>query len=275
VITVFPQLAFIVGGLQRVSSDAKPVVAWCFNMGSLYAGLKRVAATAAFAKIDRFVVHSRAEISQYARWLRLPEDRFRFVHLQRAPIPIEESEDQRRPFVLAMGSARRDYACLIAAVRGSGYPTVVVAAPHALAGLSIPDNVEVRSGLSVTECHRLAQRARVNVVPILNEETASGQVTLLEAMRMGRAIVATRCAGSQDYVENEVTGLLVEPGSPEELRRAIERLWIDSELRERVGRTAANFAAEHCSDEAAGLALGRILDEVEAHREGRHSPEQR
>jgi glycosyltransferase involved in cell wall biosynthesis len=241
----------------------KALVAWCFNMGAMYGGLKGMTARTMLSRVDRFVVHSRAEVSRYAQWLQLPADRFRFVHLQRAPIPIEETEDERHPFVLAMGSARRDYATFFEAVRNTGFPTIVVAARYALAGLAIPDNVDVRSSLTARDCHRLAQRARVNVVPVLNQETASGQVTLLEAMRMRRAVVATHCTGSEDYIEDGVTGLLVEPREVESLRRAIERLWSDAALRARLAGEAERFVVKHCSDEAAGESLGRILNEVE------------
>lgn len=262
VITVFPQLALIAGLHQRRHRRHRPLVAWCFNLGARYSGLKRTAARLALARVDRIVVHSRGEIARYAEWLDLPSERFRFVPLQRAAIPVVEREDGERPFVLAMGSARRDYATLFAAVGALGLRTIVVAARHALAGQSIPANVEVRSSLTSDECRRLAQRARVNVVPVINDDTASGQVTLVEAMRMGRAVVATRCIGSEDYVESDETGLLVGARSVDELRNAIELLWDDAALRERLGRNAARFTAEHCSDEAAGAALACVLDEV-------------
>jgi glycosyltransferase involved in cell wall biosynthesis len=261
-ITVFPQLALVVGLHQRMHVRHRPVVAWCFNLGAVYGGIKRAAARVALARVDRFVVHARAEVERYAEWLDLPRERFRFVPLQRARIPVVDSEDEQHPFVLAMGSARRDYAALFEAVRRSKHATVVVAARHALEGLDVPSNVEVRSSLSIDECRRLAQRARVNVVPVMNEHTASGQVTLVEAMRMGRAVVATRCIGSEDYVESGVTGLLVPPRSADELQRAIERLWDDASLRQQLGTNAARFTTEHCSDEAAGAALAQVLDEL-------------
>lgn len=262
VITVFPPLALAVGLRQRAAFAEKPLVAWCFNLGALHGGWKRSLARAAFARVARIVVHSRGEQARYAHWLDLPIERFRFVPLQRARIPTVEHEEQSLPFVLAMGSARRDYATFFEAVRRTRHPAVVVAAGHALDGLAIPPNVEVRCGLSAGECRRLAQRARINVVPVANADTASGQVTLVEAMRMGRAVVATRCLGSEDYVVTEENGLLVEPRSVEALVHAIARTWDDAALRARLGRNAARFTEAHCSDEAAGAALASVLDEL-------------
>jgi len=264
VITLFPQIATTTALNRRLSLKRKPVVAWTFNMGALYSGVKQSVARFALGQVDRFIVHARAERSRYAEWLGLPIERFTYVPLQRVPIPIVEQEDRQNPFILAMGSAKRDYATLFEAVRDSRHPTIVVAARHALDGLDIPPNVEVRSSVPLDECHRLAQRARINVVPILNDDTASGQVTIVEAMRMRRAIVATRCVGSEDYMEDGVSGLLVAPRSVEQLRAAIDRLWDDAPLREKLAAGAAAFTEGNCSDEAAGQSLKRVLDEVEA-----------
>jgi glycosyltransferase involved in cell wall biosynthesis len=81
---------------------------------------------------------------------------------------------------------------------------------------------------------------------------------------MGRPVVATRCIGSEDYILHERTGFLVAPHDVDELRMAIQRLWDDRVLREKLGKNAAEWSAENCSDEAIGAILGRILDEVEA-----------
>ncbi len=40
-------------------------------------------------------------------------------------------------------------------------------------------------------------------------------------------------------------------------------MWNDHELRDRLGKAAYRYATENFSDEAAGTALGRILDSVE------------
>jgi glycosyltransferase involved in cell wall biosynthesis len=240
-----------------------PVVAWCFNIGALVGGVKARLARIALSRINRFVVHSRRECDKYSDWLRIPRERFRFVHLQRPLIPLDCDEEKDGPFLLAMGSAHRDYATLFDAIRPLGIKTIVVTATHALNGLDVPACVEILSNLTSEECYRLAQRARVNVVPIANDTTASGQVTVVEAMCLGRPLIATRCVGTEDYIEHNVTGMLVKGQSVAELREAIMSLWGDAALRNDMANRAREFAATHFSDEAAAGSLVHVLDEVE------------
>lgn len=88
-------------------------------------------------------------------------------------------------------------------------------------------------------------------------------------MRMGRAVIASRCLGAEDYIQHGETGLLVEPESVDDLEQAIKMLWNDSGLRERLGQAARQYAQEHFSYEAAGVTLGTILDRV-ADKAGMH-----
>ena len=63
-------------------------------------------------------------------------------------------------------------------------------------------------------------------------------MTLLEAMAMGRPVVASAVGGIPNVIENEVNGLLAAPGNADDLFRALERLIADTGLRERLGRVA-------------------------------------
>ncbi|HBI44287.1 MAG TPA: glycosyltransferase family 1 protein [Planctomycetales bacterium] len=59
---------------------------------------------------------------------------------------------------------------------------------------------------------------------------------LLEAMALETPVVATRIAGVPRLVRHEENGLLVEPGSVEELTGALGRLLRDPDLRDRLAR---------------------------------------
>jgi glycosyltransferase involved in cell wall biosynthesis len=262
IITSFPQLAMMAGWRKRFSRRQVPVVAWSFNVGGLYGGVKQSLARFAAHKIDRFIVHSRRECETISRWLNIPASRLQFVPLQRAPIPITEQEQLDDPFVLAMGSANRDYQTFFDAVARIGVRTIVVTARHSLNGLTTPSNVELQSSLSPEECHLLAQKARINVVPLIDHHTAAGQVTIVEAMRMFRPVIASRCVGSEDYIDHGKTGMLVQPYSVDELASTINQLWHDKELRDSLAREAGRYAQDELSDEVTGSRLGSILDQL-------------
>lgn len=261
-VTVFPQLATMAGLQRRLSRRDIPIVAWCFNVGAFPGGVRRTAARAALDRIDRFVVHSSVEVGLLANFLAISEQRVQFVPLQRAAIPVVAEERRDAPFIVAMGSANRDYPTLVEAARITGLPVTIVASPRLIAGLDLPANVTARSGLSPDECRVLAQQARFSVVPLTNAREASGQVTVIEAMRMHRAVIATASTGTEDYVEHDRTGLLVPPGDAAALAGAMRRLWDDHEARARLATTAAAFAETHLSDEAAGVALADVLRAV-------------
>ncbi len=258
-ITTFPPLALLAGLHNRLRWRRVPVVAWHFNVGAMYGGLKGVVARFAARGVDAFVVHSRAEQQSYSTWLKLPTSRFHFVPLGRPLEPLAFEEDVQAPFVLAMGSARRDYRLLIQAVSALGLRTIIVASPHAVEGIDIPACVTVQSGLTWEACNVLAQKARLCVVPVLNDQTASGQVTVINGMMYGRATIATRCVGSVDYVDHGVDGWLVEPGSVQAMQAAIQRLWSDDGLRRQLGDAARHRVATKLNDKACGAHLDAIL----------------
>ena len=266
VITCFPQIPLSVGLRDRFSLQHIPIVAWSFNLGELPGGIKRVASRFCLRAVDQFVVHSRGEVAACSEWLQLPEDRFRFVPLNRPVRSIELTEDHEHPFMLALGSARRDYRLLFEAMKGlTDIRLIVVAGAHAVAGLKVPPNIEVRGGLTLEQCHTLIQRARVSVIPIANAQTASGQVTLIDAMMFARPVVVTCCPGSLDYAQPDREVLMVPPGDVQAMREALQRLWDDQALRETIGQLARQRAIHEFSDEAAGKLLGEVLDAVEAH----------
>ena len=59
---------------------------------------------------------------------------------------------------------------------------------------------------------------------------------LAEAMAVGRPVVASRCGGIPEVIEDQVTGLLVPPGDVAEITSAVARLLEDPELRAALGQ---------------------------------------
>lgn len=73
----------------------------------------------------------------------------------------------------------------------------------------------------------------VIALPAVNEGASNA---LLEAMALCRPVVAARSGSNAEIVEDQVTGLLVEPEDPESLAAALIDLLQDEERRARMGR---------------------------------------
>ncbi|MEP7017985.1 MAG: glycosyltransferase [Actinomycetota bacterium] len=92
-------------------------------------------------------------------------------------------------------------------------------------------------------------------------------VALLEAMSTGCAVVASDLPGLRDAVEDGQSGLLITPGSVEELADALGRLLRDPQLCDQLGRAAAT-RAENFSVDAIGSRYVALLDKVRARKKG-------
>ncbi len=259
IITCFPQLAMSVGLMQRLTGRRRPVVAHNFNIGALVPGLRQRVARLAATRIDHFLVHSPSEVAPYAAYLGVPEDRVRFVPLQRPRPMFERAEDSDAPYILAMGSAHRDYPTMIEALEPLGYRTIIVTREDIIADLPKHPWIEYRHGLTEEACLRLLAGARLSVTPVSNMETASGQVTFINAMRMGVPLIVTRCPGAEGYVRDGETGFLAAPFDAADMGDKIDRLWTDAGLRQSVAEAAGRYAEAHFSDEAAAETLKDIL----------------
>jgi len=94
------------------------------------------------------------------------------------------------------------------------------------------------------------RRADIFVLPSLSEGIPK---TLLEAMASGLPIVATRVGGVPDVIKDGETGLLVEPRSPEQIAKAVQRLIEDPPLRRSIIRNGYAFAKDHTVEKQAEL----------------------
>lgn len=87
---------------------------------------------------------------------------------------------------------------------------------------------------SQADLPRAMNDADIIVCPTIAEE-ALGR-TAVEGMAAGRPVVASRLGGLPFVVLDEATGLLCEPGDPNDLMRQLMRLIDDADLREQFGR---------------------------------------
>lgn len=259
VITCYPPLAMCAGLLAALRRRPPRIVAYHFNIGELRSGVFRKLARLASKRIDCFVVHSPTEIPPYAAYLGVPEDRLVFIPVQRGDFKVRREEDMAEPYVLAMGSAHRDYETLIRALEDLKPRTIIVTRKDIIDTLPERPWIDYRHGLSADDCRDLLARARLSVTPVANTTTASGQITFVSAMRLGVPVIATRCPGTAGYIDHDRTGLLVDPFDAPALQAAVEQLWSDPERRRSLSAEARAEAEARFSDPAVAARLRDIL----------------
>ena len=105
-------------------------------------------------------------------------------------------------------------------------------------------------------------------VAVLCSDAENCPLSLLQAMANGCAVVATSVGGVPELVRHGREGLLVPPGDARALASALSRLGSDQELRERLGRAAAQRAAGF----TAGTMTSRLLTTYQAALATRPTP---
>jgi glycosyltransferase involved in cell wall biosynthesis len=137
----------------------------------------------------------------------------------------------------------------------------VLAGKGDMAVAARPD-LQVLGVIPQPELFALYRAADVIVVPSIWPEPLSR--VLLEAMRMGRPVVATAVGGTPEAVEHGVTGLLVPRQDPEALGKATVELLLDPERRARMGAAAAERARSVFDEDRLVAALLEVYREVAA-----------
>lgn len=166
-------------------------------------------------------------------------------------------------YVFAGGDYTRDYKTLVEAVRGLPYRVVIAARRREyFRNINVPANVTV---LTTTPCEfiHLMAESHVVVVPLCGGLAHSGgQQTYLNAMALGKPVIVADDCGADEYIRDGLTGIVVPPGDPEALRRAIQSVFTDDEfarsLSENAREAATAFSPRRFHEQVLELARGCV-----------------
>lgn len=159
-------------------------------------------------------------------------------------------------FLLFVGDLSRDKGV---DVLMRAYAKVKDAPPLVLIGRKRPDtptdlpgNVMLMGSWPHPAVMEAYKRSSFSMLPSVCPETFG--IVVIEAMSMGRPVIASRIAGLADIIVEGENGLLVPPGDADALREAIQRLVDEPLLRERIGQGALRRAQDFRS----GVVVPRI-----------------
>jgi glycosyltransferase involved in cell wall biosynthesis len=157
--------------------------------------------------------------------------------------------------VCAVGREGRDYATLFTALEGLPDFTLRLtsASPWSKSADTsqqrrIPANVMcAKTPYSDEGLRELYARSACVAVPLYATDFQAGITTILEAMAMGRPVIATRTSGLSDVLWHEENCLTVPPGDAKGWREAILRLRNDPALADRIGARGRRWVEENAT----------------------------
>ncbi len=176
--------------------------------------------------VDRYILFSNAELEVFPETWGATKEKIRVCnHFFYPPKnPTDSSREKALgKHIFAGGNSFRDYKALIQAAALMPEHVFEVCTTRISNNDHLPPNVKV-SWPPLQEFLELIETAAVIVIPIqMGLRRTAGLLTCFESMWLGKATIVPKAMGLDDYIQNKVTGLLVE-GTPESYVGAIR--WI-------------------------------------------------
>jgi glycosyltransferase involved in cell wall biosynthesis len=260
---------------RRRGSPSGPVVTgiiWNTEPDANITGSGRWATKTAMQRADSVFVISAGQLPVLRDQWKIPSSRVNFIHFgidkdfwSPESQPEQPEGDEAGPLVASVGNDRhRDHEMLLAAIREvhAKLPEsrfeLVTSAPR-----DIPAEVGTwRPSATHPELRDLYRRARVVAISTRENLHVSGMTAILEAMAMGRVVVATRTPGIEDYVTPGVTGVLVPVNDRDAMAGALVELLADPGRCAEMGAAARERVAAGLSTEAMSRKLAGLIRSV-------------
>ncbi len=217
-------------------------------------------------RAELVLCYSRRECDLYASRFGVPRAKFHAVPCkvnispQWRPGRPDRTLDLPRPYIASAGRTNRDYATLAKSCENQPWPVIV--ATDLILGEDLPANMFVRSDLFWGDYLQFLADSAFVVVPLKHSDESSGQMVMLEAMLLGKAVIVTRTTTTIEYGRNEETCVFVPPDDPEALAAAIERLQHDEKLVARLGEAGRAYARRRHSSQAFAEAILAAIEGV-------------
>ena len=261
IVTHGPWLTLFTAFFLKIFMVRRPHLAFTFNHGNgiFFEGLMLRLARWVLPTVDYFVTHSTYECALLSEKYGIPIERMQFTHWavdypdQHAAILGDE------PYVCCIGRNNRDFPSFIEALEQTGVKGVIVCRKSDADFQDLPDNVTVYSDLSLQECQALTQHALASVIPLIDDSTGAGHMTIVMSLLYGTPVIVTDSAVVSDYAIAEKTALLVPRGDPDALANSILLLKESICMQVNLRRSCLEFANENLTETAAAAFLRKML----------------
>lgn len=119
--------------------------------------------------------------------------------------------------------------------------------------------IEMTPYVPLRELMRKICEAEFCVLPLEYFNYSFGQMTLLQQMALGKAVITAKVPSTIDYVKEEETALLYEAGNVKQLCEQMLRLHQDEALRKHLEKSAVTYVRNEHNEEKMALLIEDFL----------------
>ena len=241
--------------LNTITFSKKPLHI-IIDIGGMNGGRQRLLEnsliTFALKSKPAIICHSRVIIQNYLHTYKQLIKNTRFITFG---IDADDFKPQKLiesgSYILSFGAAKRDYATLLQAWAGveSNYKLRIIGLPKNNPLTKGVKNVEVIEKVSIAELKTHIANAKFVVIALPVFNYSYGQMSFLQSMSMGKAVIVTCTPSSIDYLQDGQGALLTKPYDSDDMREKISYLLNNSAALKALSDQARPYVLTHFSEQ--------------------------
>jgi glycosyltransferase involved in cell wall biosynthesis len=181
--------------------------------------------------------------------------------------PNDYAPSYRGQYVLSVGrlSHEKGLPTMLEAMVGTNIPVRIAGSGPMEAKLrelarKDGDSIVLEGHCSGEKLAELYRNAAFVVVP--SEWYENAPMSILESFAYGKPVIGTRIGGIPELISEGEHGYLVDPGSPEQLKAMVTRLWHDRSAQSEMGRNARRLIETKFAQHTRKDSLLKIYERV-------------
>jgi len=221
--------------------------------------------------ISCVIYHARIQESYYRECLPSLWERCRFVPIGVDPTYFSPRKLKEENYVLCVGHRglkSRDWPTLMEAFGRLDSNTELRVVGNEklrrseLRGEKVPKNIKFYPFIPCQQLKNFISCSRFGVLPLPYHAHSQGQLSLLESMAMGKAVIVSKVPGIIDYVEDGKTAILYQPYNAEDLKEKVEFLLNNPQEAKIIGREARRAVELYYNEENMARGIYKAIKEL-------------
>ncbi len=252
------QSAIVYSFLRNFSFNKGPQH-YIFDIGSMNGGRKNsfeIAILKLALRTNPYIIcHSRIVIENYKTTFRNLVNRSVFIPFGVDTdyfVPMEKTSNEK--YILSFGSGKRDYETLLKAWEELDYPDIKlrIIGKDEDENEQLPRNTELIKKVPIRTLSEQISNSLFVIIPLPIFNYSYGQMSFLQSMSLGKAVIVTKTPSSVDYLIDGQGSFFVEPYDSQDLKTKMKLLLDNPETLNELSSKSNPYIRDNFSEKLMG-----------------------